>query len=83
MYHKVLRTGSEELAKAAVITLINTDMRGIDDLVDICYESCSQILEIGLGISILTEFVGPASAFTLIPTICMCSPPCEITLLTE
>ncbi|OAA73307.1 ABC transporter, transmembrane domain, type 1 [Cordyceps fumosorosea ARSEF 2679] len=69
IYHKSLRLDATELNKKAAVTLINTDLKGVDQLVELGYESTAYILEIGLGIAMLSRFVGAATIFALIPTI--------------
>ncbi|OAQ98802.1 hypothetical protein LLEC1_03870 [Akanthomyces lecanii] len=69
IYHKSLRLDATELTKKAAITLTNTDLKGIDQLVELAYECTAFAIEIGLGIALLAKFVGAATIFALIPTI--------------
>lgn len=69
IYHKSLRLDATELTKKAAVTLTNTDLKGIDQLVELAYECTAYVVEIGLGIALLAKFVGAATIFALIPTI--------------
>ncbi|EGX91989.1 ABC transporter, putative [Cordyceps militaris CM01] len=73
IYHKSLRLDATELRKKAAVTLINTDLKGIDQLLELGYESLAYILEIGLGIAMLARFVGAATIFAVLPTVGMIS----------
>lgn len=69
LYDKTLRLGAEELKKAAAITLLNTDLRAVETLTNICYETCASVVEVALGLVMLAKFVASATVFALIPTI--------------
>ncbi|KAJ6783517.1 hypothetical protein PWT90_02048 [Aphanocladium album] len=69
IYHKTLRLGADELANAAAVTLMSTDVNGVERLITLSYESWARLLEIGSGIGILGKFIGPSCVFTLIPAI--------------
>lgn len=72
IYQKSLRLSKDELAKEAAVTLINTDVANVMLLIALSYECWVTVVEIVLGLAILTRFVGPASIFALIPTGRMC-----------
>ncbi len=74
IYHKSLRLDATQLKKKAAVTLINTDLKGVDQLVELAYESIVYVVEIGLGITMLAKFVGAATIFALIPTVGMFPP---------
>lgn len=69
IYQKSLRLGASESEESASITLISTDVPGIEELISLSYDSCAMVLEVGFGIAILTIFVGVASVFTVITAI--------------
>ncbi len=69
IYHKTLRLGADELANAAAVTLMSTDVNGVERLITLSYESWARLLEIGSGIGILGKFIGTSCVFTLIPAI--------------
>lgn len=69
IYHKSLKMGSDELANAAAVTLMSTDVNGVERLITLAYESWARLIEIGSGIGILGKFIGPSCVFTLIPAI--------------
>lgn len=72
IYHKSLRLPFSEAAKAAAITLINTDMNSVVQLIGLAIESWARVLEIILGYSILVKFIGTASIFSFFPAVSKC-----------
>ncbi|OAR02083.1 hypothetical protein LLEC1_05009 [Akanthomyces lecanii] len=66
IYQKSLRISAAESDESAAITLMSTDVAGIERLISLSYDSCAMILEVGLGIAILALFVGTASIFTVV-----------------
>ncbi|KAJ4153877.1 hypothetical protein LMH87_010345 [Akanthomyces muscarius] len=68
IYQKSLRLSKDELAKEAAVTLINTDVANVMLIIALSYECWVTLVEIILGLTILTRFVGSASIFALIPT---------------
>lgn len=69
IYRKTLRLGADDLANGAAVTLMSTDVNGVERLITLSYESWARLLEIGSGIGILGKFIGPSCVFTLIPAI--------------
>lgn len=69
LYNKSLKLTTDDLAKAAVLTLMSTDVNGILSLISLSYESWARLIEVGLGLGILAAFIGPSCIFTLIPAI--------------
>ncbi|KAJ6786301.1 hypothetical protein PWT90_09265 [Aphanocladium album] len=69
IYHKTLRLRAEELKKSAAITLVNTDLKAVEQLVNLSYEACASVVEVALGLAMLAKFVGTAAIFALIPTL--------------
>ncbi|OAA55637.1 ABC transporter, transmembrane domain, type 1 [Cordyceps fumosorosea ARSEF 2679] len=69
IYRKSLRLGADDLASAAAVTLMSTDVNGVERLITLSYESWARLLEIGSGIGILGRFIRPSCVFTLIPAI--------------
>lgn len=70
IYHKSLRITSDEAERQAAVTLVDTDVASIMQLISLSYESWASLVEVLLGITILALFVGAASIFALIPTSC-------------
>ncbi|XWW94212.1 hypothetical protein V2A60_002155 [Cordyceps javanica] len=66
IYKKTLALSASEAEELASVTLITTDMAGIERLVSVCYESWALIVETIGGITILSFFVGASSIFSLI-----------------
>lgn len=76
VYHKSLRLTSDEAERQAAVTLVDTDVASIMQLISLSYESWASLVEVILGITILALFVGAASVFALIPTSRQDSPLC-------
>lgn len=70
LYHKSLKISVDEAKKEAIVTLIHTDVPGVDRLVDFGYDTIGYVLEVIIGLLMLGKFVGSATIFALIPTIC-------------
>lgn len=70
IYRKSLRLTSLQSAKQAAVTLVDTDVPSVMQLVNLSYESWASLIEVILGIAILAVFTGGASIFALIPTSC-------------
>ncbi|KAJ4165428.1 hypothetical protein LMH87_007062 [Akanthomyces muscarius] len=69
LYNKTVRLSTDELSKAAALTLMSTDVNGTQGLISLSYESWAKLIEIGLGLGILAAFVGASCIFTLVPAI--------------
>lgn len=69
LFSKSLSLSADVLSKSAVLTLMSTDVNGVQGLVTLTYESWAKLIEVGLGLGILAVFVGPSCIFTLIPAV--------------
>ena len=69
LYNKTAKLTTDELSKAAALTLMSTDVNGTQGLISLSYESWAKLIEIGLGLGILAAFVGASCIFTLVPAI--------------
>ncbi len=67
VYDKMLRLTHDELQKSAAVTLVNTDMSNIEELVPLFHDIWASVVQLGLGIYILATLVGPACVLMLIP----------------
>lgn len=70
IYDKSLRLGKDASSEEAAVTLINTDVANVMQLINLSYECWGRMTEVVLGIIILALFVGLASIFSLVPTTC-------------
>ncbi|KAJ3481004.1 hypothetical protein NLG97_g7928 [Lecanicillium saksenae] len=69
IYHKSLKLDEGELGNAAAVSLMSTDVNGVERLITLCYESWARLLEVGAGIAILGKFIGPSCLLVLIPAV--------------
>lgn len=70
VYDKSLRLGGAEAEDSAAITLVTADIPGIEALISLWYDLFAMVLEVAFGITVLTRFVGAASAVAVICTVC-------------
>lgn len=63
----------EDLAASAAVSLMTTDIAGLDQLLTRLHSTWASCIELGLGIFVLFNFVGAACFLILIPTISMIS----------
>ncbi|KAM3536194.1 hypothetical protein MY4038_000660 [Beauveria bassiana] len=68
LYAKVQKLGMDELEKTASITLMTTDITGMQDGLAYLHSTWSSIIELGLGIYALYTFVGYACFLLFIPS---------------
>lgn len=71
IYDKMLRLKVDDLENSAAVTLMSTDVDGIEQLISMAYESWTCVIQLALGIWLLYRFVGPACFLIFIPTLCM------------
>lgn len=69
IYHKMLLLGEKDAGKLKALTLMGTDVVGIERLITLSYESWARLLELGAGIAILNRFIGPSCFLVLIPAV--------------
>ncbi len=68
LYAKVQRLSVGVLEKSAAITLLTTDIAGLQDGLGYLHSSWSSLLELGLGVYVLYTFVGYACFLLFIPS---------------
>ncbi|KAM3547048.1 hypothetical protein ARSEF1564_000089 [Beauveria bassiana] len=68
LYAKVQKLSMDELEKTASITLMTTDITGMQDGLAYLHSTWSSIIELGLGIYALYTFVGYACFLLFIPS---------------
>ncbi|KAJ6784523.1 hypothetical protein PWT90_06058 [Aphanocladium album] len=66
IYRKTLKLSASEAEELASITLIAVDVAGIERLISVCYESWALVVETGVGVAVLSLFVGAASILALV-----------------
>ncbi|KAJ3494104.1 hypothetical protein NLG97_g4290 [Lecanicillium saksenae] len=66
IYRKTLNLPATEAEELASITLIAADIAGIERLISVCYDSWALLVETGVGLGVLSLFVGPASILVLV-----------------
>ncbi|KAJ4147018.1 hypothetical protein LMH87_001571 [Akanthomyces muscarius] len=69
IYDKMLRLKVDDLENSAAVTLMSTDVDGIEQLISMAYESWTCVIQLALGIWLLYRFVGPACFLIFIPTL--------------
>ncbi|OAQ97694.1 hypothetical protein LLEC1_03571 [Akanthomyces lecanii] len=69
IYDKMLRLKVDDLESSAAVTLMSTDVDGIEQLISLAYESWTCVIQLALGIWLLYRFVGPACFLIVIPTL--------------
>ncbi len=67
IYEKMFRLPQAELNKSAAVSLMSTDMSGVELLVSLAYTLGASIVELGLGIYILATIVGAAWILVVLP----------------
>lgn len=68
IYDKVQRLNLDELEKSAAVTLMTTDIAGVQDGLGYLHSTWSSLVELGLGVYALYTFVGYACFLIFIPT---------------
>lgn len=61
----------EDIGTSGAVSLMTTDVSGVEDAVTRLHSTWASCLELGLGIYVLYNFVGAACFLIFIPTICM------------
>lgn len=69
IYHKSLKLDEGELGNSAAVTLMSTDVNGVERLISLSYESWARLLEVSAGIAVLGKFIGPSCLLVLIPAV--------------
>lgn len=69
IYDKMLRLTPEELDNSAAATLISSDMTNIERLVPFSHNIWASIMELILGMFILSIFAGPAAVLMVFPAL--------------
>jgi hypothetical protein len=70
IYDKTLRLSCEQLSEGNIVTLVSTDLVGLERTVPLFYAAVIALIEIALGLVILANILGPACVLAVIPTIC-------------
>ncbi|KAJ3496793.1 hypothetical protein NLG97_g2397 [Lecanicillium saksenae] len=70
IYDKMHRLPTEELAKSAAVTLMSTDVSGIEGMFSLLYDIMASLVQLSLGLWSIWLYVGPACFLMLIPGIC-------------
>lgn len=68
VYDKAQRLSIDELDKSAAVTLMTTDIAGVQDGLGYLHSTWSSMVELGLGIYALYTFVGYACFLIFIPS---------------
>ena len=66
----MLRLSCDQLSEGNVVTLVSTDLVGLEKTVPLFYAAVIALLEVALGLVILANILGAACALAVIPTIC-------------
>ncbi len=67
VFRKTLKLPYDELKNSSALTVMSTDVSGVERLFPLFHDTWSSLVELGIGLYILTTTVGAASFFTLIP----------------
>ncbi len=83
VFDKSLRIPQAAANESAAMTLMNTDIAGISKAALQLYEIVASVIELALGISLLTLFISYASFTAVFPLICrFASAPKNVPMLT-
>lgn len=69
IYDKTQLLNTEELEKDAAVTLMSTDVSGVQQVMVMLHETWSAVVELGLGVYFLYKFVGLACFLIFVPGI--------------
>ena len=69
IYDKMFCLSHEVLIESSAVTLMSTDLNGLEKLVPLFHDLLAALVELGSGLAILSSFYGAASFFLLIPSI--------------
>lgn len=78
IYDKMFSLSHEVLAESAAVTLMSTDLAGLERLVPLFHDVWAAIVELGLGLGILGKIAGPSCLLFLVPGISECRQPVTI-----
>ncbi|KAK3181199.1 hypothetical protein K4F52_007474 [Lecanicillium sp. MT-2017a] len=67
IYDKMLRLDYATLAKSATVTLMSTDVTGIEGLTRLFHDMWAAVIELAVGLAILGHIVGTSCVLFLIP----------------
>lgn len=70
IYEKMFKLSYKELSKSAAVSLMSTDMSGIEMLVNLFYSIGASVVELSLGLYILATIVGPTCVLVFVPALC-------------
>lgn len=69
IYEKMFKLSYKELSKSAAVSLMSTDMNGIEMLVKLFYSIGASVIELSLGLYILATVVGAACILVFVPAL--------------
>ena len=72
IYDKMLHLSHEVLAESAAITLMSTDLTGLERLIPLFHDVWAAVVELGLGLAILGRITGPSCVLFFVPGISKC-----------
>ncbi|KAK3181201.1 hypothetical protein K4F52_007476 [Lecanicillium sp. MT-2017a] len=67
IYDKMLHLSYDSLANSAAVTLMSTDLSGLERLVPLFHDMWAAVVELAFGMAILGSIVGPSCILLLIP----------------
>lgn len=67
IYDKTLQLSHEQLKKSAAVTLMSTDINGVETVLIKFHEIWGRLCELLVGLYILYTIIGPAAFLILIP----------------
>ncbi|XWW93464.1 hypothetical protein V2A60_001397 [Cordyceps javanica] len=67
MCHKVLTLNEGQLRESAILTLMTADIAGVERVCSDFHNAIASVVELGLGLFVLSQVVGGASFLVLIP----------------
>lgn len=67
IFRKSLKLPYDDLKNASALTLMSTDVSGVERLFPLFHDTWSGLAELGIGLYILSTTVGAAAFLTLIP----------------
>lgn len=69
IYDKMLRLSYEQLSESTAVTLISTDLSGLERIVPQLPSMLISLIEIGLGLTILSTMLGSSCVVIVIPNL--------------
>lgn len=70
IYDKMLSLPYGVLAESAAVTLMSTDLSGIERFVPLFHDMWAAVIELGFGMAILGSMFGASCVLLIIPSIC-------------